>query len=181
MQLRITSQLARIGLDISKPTLSFQSTKPRVELDIAPARLDISSPKPRVIIDQSQCFADAGLRGLLDFALYCSENSRSQFSDAIDKRMSDGKHLAAIYTGSSIADLGKEAMQDQHVFEIRAIPQQPPTIEADVQPVSINYQPGPVKTTFNKGMIEHQAEWGKVETYLEQRNNINIQWIDEHI
>ncbi|MEN6390751.1 MAG: DUF6470 family protein [Syntrophomonas sp.] len=181
MQLRMTSQLARIGLDISKPTLTFQSTKPQVELAITPARLDITSPKPKVIIDQSQCFADEGRRGLLDFALYCTDYSRSEFSDAIDKRVSDGNNLAAIYAGSSIADLGKEAMQDEHIFEIRAIPQQPPKIEADVQPVSINYEPARVDTSLNKGIIEHQAQWGKVETYLKQRNYIDIQWIDEHI
>lgn len=182
MQLRMTSQLARIGLDISKPTLTFQSSKPQVELDITPARLDITSPKPRVIIDQTQCFADEGRRGLLDFALYCSENSRSEFSDAIDKRVSDGDHLAAIHTGSSVADLGVEAMQSgQHVFEIRAIPQQPPTIEADVQPVSIDYEPATVDTSLNKGTINHQFEWGKVDTYLKQSNTLDIQWIDEHI
>lgn len=182
MQLRITSQMARIGLDISKPTLSLQSTRPRVEVDTAPARLDITSPRPRVIIDQSQCFADEGRRGLLDFALYCSQNSRSEFSDAIDKRVSDGHHLAAIYAGSSIADLGKEAMQaGQHVFEIRAIPQQPPTIEADIQPVSINFEPARVNTSLNKGTVDHQFQWGKVETYIKQPNDIDIQWIDEHI
>lgn len=182
MQLRITSQMARIGLNISKPTLNLQSTKPRVELDIAPARLDITSPKPKVIIDQSQCFADAGLRGLLDFALYCSDLSRSEFSDAIDKRVSDGNHLAAIYTGSSISDLGVEAMQDeQHIFEIRAIPQQPPIIEADVQPVSVDYEPARVNTDLNKGTVEGQFQWGEVETYLDPPNHINIQWIDEKV
>lgn len=182
MQLRITSQMARVGLDISKPTLNLQSTKPQVDLAITPARLDITIPKPKVIIDQSQCFADAGKRGLLDFALYCTEYSRSEFSDALAKRVSDGNHLAAIHTGSSIADLGVEAMQDrQHVFEIRAIPQQPPMIEADVQPVSIDYEPARVDTSLNKGTVDHQFQWGKVETYLQQRNYIDIQWIDEHI
>ncbi|MEQ8176648.1 MAG: DUF6470 family protein [Syntrophomonadaceae bacterium] len=182
MQLRITSQMARIGLDISKPTLNLQSTKPQVELDITPARLDITSPRPKVMIDQSQCFADEGLQSLLDFALYCSGYSRSEFSDAIDKRVSDGNNLAAIHTGSSIADLGREAMQEkQHVFEIRAMPQQPPIIEADIQPVSINYEPAKVNSSLNRGIVDPQFQWGKVGTYVAQRNYIDIQWIDEHI
>lgn len=182
MQLRITSQMARIGLDISKPTLNLQSMQPRVELDVTPARLDIKSPRPKLMIDQSQCFADAGLRGLLDFALHCSEYSRSEFAEGIDKRVSDGNHLAAIHTGSSIADLGVEAMQgDQHVFEIRAIPQQPPIIEADVQPVSIDFQPARVNTDLKRGNVDQQFEWGKVHTYVAQRNSLNIQWLDEHI
>ena len=119
---------------------------------------------------------------MLDFALYCTEYCRSEFSDAIAKRVSDGHHLAAIHTGSSIADLGVEAMQaDQHVFEIRAIPQQPPKIEADVQPVYIEYEPARVNTSLKRGTVDHHFQWGKVETYLQQRNYIDIQWIDEHI
>lgn len=181
MQLRINSQMAMIGLKTTQPTVDLRMDLPEIQLESNPPRVEITSTMPKISIDQSQCFADEGHRGLLDFALYCSEYSREQFSEGIDQTVSDGNNLAAINSGFSIADLGVEAMEDdQHVFEIRAIPQQPPVIEFDIQPVSIRCSQGQVEVNIKEGKIKNNYQPGQVDTYLAQRNYLNIQWIDDH-
>jgi len=56
MQLQMRSQLALIGLEISKPFLHLRTTRPKVELQIKKPEIKIHSPRPVLHIDQTQCF-----------------------------------------------------------------------------------------------------------------------------
>ncbi|HWP95343.1 MAG TPA: DUF6470 family protein [Syntrophomonadaceae bacterium] len=179
MELRISSQMARMGLNITRPSMNLTNSLPQIELELTPSRLEISSPSPRIEIDQSQCFADEDHRNVADFMQYWTDYSRSQMTQGIDRIVSDGNNLAAIQTGFSIADLGAEAVDDQKEFEIIAVPSQPPRIDWEIQPVSYQFTPGTVQITANPGQINNQFQWGKVEAYVAQPSSLDIQWIDD--
>jgi hypothetical protein len=181
MELRLNSQMAAIGLNISRPAIILNSTQPRIEIDTRPALMEIESPKPKMDIDQTQCFADESHRGLLDFALYCSEYSRSEYFKGLERTVAEGNNLAAIQTGFSVADLGYASLPEKNNFEIVSVPSQLPRIEVDVQPVSYRFTPSQVTVQAIDGRIENNFQRGKVEVYIARPNSLDIQWIDDRV
>lgn len=181
MRLSMTSQMAIIGMNISAPFLALETALPRIEMETTPSVLEIDSPKPRLSIDQSQCFADVSHRGLMDFALYCSEYSRSEFFRGLERRVVTGNNLAAIHTGFSVADLGQASIPEEKVFEIISVPSQPPRIDFDVQPVGYQFRPAQVNVQAVNGQIDNQFQWGKVEVYIEKPNHLDIEWLEDRI
>ncbi len=178
MQLRISSQMAVIGINISRPSIMLNSTRPRIGIETTPSALEIESPKPRLNIDQSQCFADVSHRGLADFAQYCSEYSRSEFFRGLNRTVAEGNKLAAIHTNFSVADLGEASIPEENEFEIICVPSELPRIEFDVQPVSYNYTPSKINLEVVRGQVDNEFKWGKAEIYVARPNQLDIQWID---
>lgn len=176
MQLSINTQMARLGLEITKPWLSMSNSQPKLEIESSPGRLEIKSPPPRILIDQTQCFADVDHRGNADFLSYWLNFSHNKYMENLSKRVQDGNRLAAIHSGFSIADLCAEAMVEDHIFDIIAVPGELPRIEAIVQAPEINYIPGQVLTRLNPGQTQNEFQWGKVQAYMLQKNLLEIEW-----
>lgn len=179
MLLKMSSQAARIGLNISKPSMSLTSTQAQITMETAPSRLEITSTSPRIQIDQSQCFADEDHRNITDFMQYWSDYSRSQLAQGIDRIVSNGNNLAAIQTDFSIPEMAAQASEEQADFEIVAVPSELPRISVDMQPVSYQFTPTELRMDVKPGQVNNQFQWGKVDTYVAQPNSLDIQWIDD--
>lgn len=181
LQIRIDQQYAKIGLDIKKPFLALQTTPPQIELDIQEPEIEIHSPRPRLHIDQRECFADMDKRTPEVFSRYWTGIAINKAFEAVGTISSEGDSLGQIERGITIENLAQYVMDNMVDFNVTAIPKQPPKIEADVRPVEFNLRRGTVDSRLNRGQVEHNFEWGKVNAYLRQKNYLNITWEESKI
>ena len=173
--MRINQQYAQIGIKSTAPRLDMKTTLPRLEVETIPGQLDISSPNPQLHIDQSKCFADAGLKTpemLLDSVW---SQAKSDALAAIEGIVQEGNQFASV-KGPSPGDilLNRYTSGQQHEFGIKAMPQQPPEIWAEVYPIQVEYTPAQVQGTVIPGSIENNFQWGQISVYLQQRNEISM-------
>ncbi|MEA1962362.1 MAG: DUF6470 family protein [Bacillota bacterium] len=176
MELHINQQYAKIGLNIQKPSLELRTTQPQIELKTTRPELSIESPRPRMTIDQSQCFADVNRRGIVDFARYNAQQGASDAMAGIARRASEGDMLAKI-NGITVEQLcADSAYQGEIDYNIGTIPKQPPRIDWDIRPVTTDLKRGTVDLRLHRGTFENNFQRGKVETYLLQKNYLDITW-----
>jgi hypothetical protein len=179
VHLQIHQQYAYIGLNIKEPALRMHTVHPRVEIKTEPAQLAMESPGPDLHIDQSKCFADAGLRSPEVLKDYLISLALSAFSAGVDEIVYEGNALAQI-TGTSVADLAAACLDTDHVFDVKAIPQQRPDIRFDIHPVKIDYRPADVNASLRRGRVESHLERGRVEGYIRQKNYARIRYVGEN-
>lgn len=173
--MRIHQEYAQIGIKSKAPQMDMRTTLPRIDMETIPGELDMKSPGPKLHIDQSKCFADANLRTPMMLLDHIWSQAKSDALAAIGEIASEGDQFASP-KGPSIGDimLNRYNSQRQHEFGIKAIPQQPPEIRAEVYPVEVNYSPAQVVAELISGNVENRFEWGQVNIYLQQRNSITM-------
>ncbi len=179
MQLQMRSQMALIGLEISKPFLHLRITKPQINLEIKEPELHIRSLRPVLHIDQTQCFADAGKRTLSAFTAYYADRGWADALEGIARRAQEGDMLAQIHKGYTIEKLAAQNLGEIADFNVTAIPKQPPRVWFDTYPVQYEFNPGDVDTRLQRGRVEGYFQWGKVNIYLRQKNYLEINWVED--
>lgn len=179
VHLQIHQQYAQIGLNIKEPAIRLHTVHPRLEMNTRSGQLTMESRRPDLHIDQSKCFADAGLRSPEALKDYLISQALSDFMEGVGEVASEGDALAQI-NGTSIADIAATCLDTEHVFDVKAIPQQPPDIRFDIYPVKIDYQPTDVDIRLRQGRVESNLDRGKVEVYLKQKNYIEIRYAGEN-
>jgi len=178
MELRIDQQYAKIGLDIKKPRIDLNIDKPRIEINTSPSKLEIHNPAPVLHIDQSQCFADAGLRNNELFRQYRSQLALSDFASGLDRVVSEGHILAAFEKGGSISQVSFDRCNPPpDNYTISEIPKQPPRTWFDTYPVSFRFTPAKVDLKLHWGKVDNNFDWGRVNVYLTQKNYLHINWV----
>jgi hypothetical protein len=179
VHLQINQQYAQIGLNTKLPAIRLHTVHPRLEANTQPAQLTMESPGPVLHIDQSKCFADAGLRSPEDLKDYLIDLALSDLLEGVGRVASEGDALAQI-NGTSIADIAATCLDTNFVFDVKAIPQQPPEIRFDIYPVKVDYQPAQVNTRLIRGRVDSSLDWGRVEVYLRQKNYVQIRYAGEN-
>ena len=102
MQLQMTSQLALIGIETTRPLLQPPLVKPQLELQIEEPQLEIHSPRPVLHIDQTQCFADMNKRTPAAFAAYYASQGWSDSFQGIARLAMEGDSLGRIENNYSL-------------------------------------------------------------------------------
>jgi len=181
VQLQMTSQLALIGINTTRPMLQPQLVRPQLELQIEEPRLEIHSPRPVLHIDQTQCFADMNRRTPVAFMAYYASQAWSDSNGCIARLATEGDSLGRIENNYSIADLAMQDLGETAEINVTAIPKQPPKVWADTYPVEFNFQRGIVKGTLQQNKTEGNFQRGQVNIYIRQQNYLQIDWIDNKV
>ena len=182
MELRIDQQFAKIGIDIKKPQINLNITNPQIEIQTSPRKLEIQAPMPVLHIDQSECFADAGLRNNEQFRQYCSQLAYNDFSSGLNRVVSEGQILANFEKGGSISLVSfNRCNPPPDYFTVTAIPKQPPRTWVDTFPVSFRFTPAIIDLKLNWGTVDNNFDWGRVNVYVAQQNYLNINWTAEKL
>lgn len=181
MELRIDQQYARIGLNIQKPQLNLKTQQPQINMNSSRPEVKIESPKPQITIDQRDCFKSYFKMNINDLTAYFADKGYQDCIEGIQRRVNEGHELASIEKGGSIAGIAVNKMDRTLEFAIKSLPENPPRIEAVIQPVQIDFIPADINIQFQRGSVENRFQWGKVNVYLEQQNYIKINWIDNKV
>ena len=177
-QLRMESQFARLGLNITKPEQEIQQPHAELNLQQKPAELSIVQASTELNIDSSQARANIGIMTSMQFSDSNVAYAHQKWLQAISEKSQEGDRLMRIYTKeNAIAEIGRE--KDQRVLEGGYTPPSASTDEG----VDVNIQLKPVDINVNKnGMSmspvirppELSYTPGKVEPYMLQYNRLKI-------
>lgn len=158
MPIQISTTPAVLDWNVSKANLS-QSGNGALTLDLQIQKplLEMQTTLPKVQIDQSQPFAEAGLKGIKAFMDEVVSIGRQIVSEGIERIVSQGNDFINIHTGvDPIPDQANYNAYDmfEKSFNYGVIPQSRP---------SISLQEGRVNTTFNPGSVNNQSAPRKVQ------------------
>ena len=177
-QLRMESQFARLGLNITKPEQEIQQPHAELNLQQKPAELSIVQASTELNIDSSQARANIGIMTSMQFSDSNVAYAHQKWLQAISEKSQEGDRLMRIYTKeNAIAEIGRE--KGQRVLEGGYTPPSASTDEG----VDVNIQLKPVDINVNKnGMSmspvirppELSYTPGKVEPYMLQYNRLKI-------
>lgn len=177
MRLEMRSQMAHIGIETSRGIQTIE--QPRAEVDIRTnhAQVRVEGTLPKVLIDQSRCFSESGLKGVLELLAEMAQGARTACLEGMARTADQGNQLADIHNGTSvIADVADDNAwgQFQKEFGMVTMPRSRPQITVIEGELDIRVEEGRVEnqTRPQKPVIEFQR--GKLDIYLEQRNYLEI-------
>jgi len=178
MPIQIQSNPAKLSIHTNHASISMRGNgaKP-LDIESEIAQVDMESNKPQLKIDQTECFAEAGLKNIKAFMDDAVAYGQQKFSEGVSRIVSDGNSMAAIETGyDPIADQAYQnayAMFD-HEFNYDAIPKSRPQIEVTPGNVNYNYRPAHVQNNTQAQPIQNSYTPGKVEITVKEYGKVDI-------
>lgn len=181
MPLKITTTNAQIGMETTNAKLDIQQSKADVKMQTKQAKLNIKSENSKIQIDQSVCFSESGLKDVFELIKSSANLGKQRASQATARIASEGDQLMRIENGGNpiVSQAIRNAFEaDNKDYNIGLTPKSRPKISATDPKLNIDFQKGAVNidVKVNKPIINYQP--GKVDTYLKQKNSINIEYVD---
>lgn len=182
--IRITTVPAKIQIESTPGRQEIQQPKADLQLETDHVRMDIETKLPKVNIDQSQCFSEAGLKGIRALLDDMISNSQSAHSKGMSRIVSQGDEMIDIHTG--VDAIANQA--EYNGFElfntditVKSIPQSRPEITVDEGENDIQYNKGESKqnVTVNPPVIRYNP--GQVRTSMAQYNSIKFEYVGENV
>jgi hypothetical protein len=182
MELRITHNHAKIGINKIDAFLSIQQPRANMEIKTTPADLGLEIEKPRVIIDQSQCFSEAGLKGIFELTEENAQLAQQAALEAIGNYATEGTRLAQIETRVNvIAEIGAEKLLPEPAeINIKFIPQSRPKIDV-VGGVKFNPQMGKVDINIQANRPKIDVKNGSVEIFMLQKPEFHFEFVGNNL
>lgn len=163
--------------------MDIRQTPPKAHIEQRPPELYIERKLPEVHIDQTQCFAESGLKPVLQLASdFYKEGLQAGF-EAIGRIAEEGTRLRSIEKGGNpIAEIAYEKSLRNDQVTMVQMPKSRPKIEWDMGYLRIDWRPNPAKIeweTYTTAQIN--ATKHKVEIYMRQWPDIKIEYIGNNI
>ncbi len=176
-QIRLESTNAQIGLQIKNAVNHIEQPKAALSIEQPTAELTIKTTRSKLTIDQTQARADVDLKSVFKRTEEYAQKGYQDLLEGIARRAQQGNELMKIeHKGNPIAN---QAIQNGHKpmkeFGLKFIP--------SAGSVKLNYKPAQVEidwkpqkpiidVTVNKPIYNYEP--GKVEAYLERKNDLKI-------
>lgn len=178
MRLVMSSQTALIGLRTTPPKLeihqpdiddsSLKNTLPKVEMQ---------STQPQIRIDQTEPFAESGLKSVFRMQSEMAANARSQMLKDMGTNISQGNELADIQNkGNPIAEQADYNAfgRNNFSFGMVTMPKSKPKIDVIEGRVDIQVKEGELQGKYKVQQPRINGVPGSLEIYLRQRNKLDI-------
>lgn len=95
-QIRMESQLMKIGLRSTPATLTIKQPKAIQRIEQKPAELEIRTKHGRLTIDQSQAFAEANLKSIYELNKEYARRGKQKWLEGVARRAREGRELMSI-------------------------------------------------------------------------------------
>lgn len=180
MSIRLTASTTPylIGMSTTPAKLNMRTTQPKVELHQEHGKVMIQTTAPKITIDQSQCFSESGLKGILELTRDMANESVSIMNESVGRIAEQGTELTNIHLGGNpIADQASYNAYDQfsHEFNMVTMPTSRPNIQLVRGTVRIQATGGKVDAKLIRGEVATDYSPGKVEIYARSKNSIQFQ------
>lgn len=178
--IRVNQQPAILAWDTKQGRLDQEGNGKQVlNIETEKPELQITTRKPKLTIDQSEPFAEAGLKGIRAFMDDSVAFSRQKLSQGIDRIVSDGNEWINIHTG-------QDPIPDQAVrnafemfdkeFNFAMIPTSRPKIDVEPGEVNLDLKRGKVvNNTQNEKVRMNYSPWS-INYYMKQYNSIEFRF-----
>lgn len=181
LQLQVNHTWPQIGVNRTPGRFEMQSPGYTLNMSVTQPQTRIEATLPKVTIDQSQCFSEAGLKGITDLRDEMISRSRSAMLSSIGRIVEQGNQKADILNGkNAIPDQAyyNAIEQFNKEFNMGTIPKSRPRIDVTEGTLNIQVTEGQVtnNTVPQKATLQYQH--GAIEIYLKQRPSIETRFVD---
>ncbi len=183
MDLRITTTYGQIGIRTYQGRISIEQTKPEALIEQPRADLSIETEISKPMVDNSQCFAESGLKPVLMLAHEFYEESFNRGLEAIGEMADEGWRLMAIeHGGNPIAEIATERTLKERELVMVSMPQSRPKIEWTPGYVNIEFKQNQPRVNWNiNNRARIDAEKSRVEVFMERYPSIKIEYVGNTI
>ncbi|MBM7615370.1 DUF6470 family protein [Alkaliphilus hydrothermalis] len=180
--IKITTQPALIGIERQEGQLSIQQNQHPMELSTTAPKLNLQIEDAVLHIDQSQCFAEAGLKNHMELTRAFTAKAKQKAIQAIGRIASEGQQMADIHRGNAIGRIAKQrSTTKEKQFDFDMIPKSRPQITVQEGRIDSSLERGTVDIQMGDYRPQIDFQPDKVEVYLRQKNSINIEYVGNHL
>lgn len=184
MGIQIQTTQALIGINRTPGKLELSSPQAVLDIQIEEPKMEISGTLSRIEIDQTQCFAESGNKTIFMLNKDNADNAKQIALANIAKVTRQGYELASIEDGGNpIASHAKENAYTQfdNEFGMVTMPKSRPVITVIDGEMDYNFTRGDVILNPQIQRVTSNYTQTKIETYLRQKNSIEINFVDEKV
>lgn len=182
MPISISQQPLIMSISSSPAKLSQSGNAAKtLNLDIKEPLLEMQTELPKVTIDQSQSFAEAGLKKNRAFMEDNTSYSQGIISQGIDRIVSQGNEMINIHTG--VDPIPEQAIYNAYdmfekSFNYAAIPTSRPNIDLIRGSVNYNFNPGKVSNSSQQQKVEMTYTPYQVNFSVSQYNSLSFRYTE---
>lgn len=184
MSLQIQQTRGQIGIQTSPGQMQIESPKQTLELSVTQAVVIVDSDPAKITIDQSQCFSESGLKGIVDFMADAVSFAKSQMFQSMGRIAEQGNALTDIHLSkTAIGDQGMYNAYDQFIYDynMETMPKSRPVINIIEGNLDIQVREGQINNTTKIQKANLSYRHGSVQISMLQYPSINIQAVDTKI
>ncbi|MGM0370367.1 MAG: DUF6470 family protein [Bacillota bacterium] len=179
MVVRINQVPGQLNLNITPPKLNLQ-TKPKANFEMSkkPGRLEIKTRDAKVEISTRQARAALNHKFHKIYSKDIAQQGYQEVMQGIAKYAQQGDQLSRIENkGQPLISQAKSNSEDPK-REIGL--KRKPGAEVKITPgdVQMNYNEGQLNVKFDSFWPQGELDWGKIESYLEPKPQLEIETID---
>jgi len=152
IELQISQQFARIGLQINDAQYDLNQKKPDLQIKQSPAQLDLEVTQPDLRVDYTPMLESLGLGSIAFITRNFVNETQQQYLVDIEKQIQVGDQMGAIENGLSIGKIIDQSLQPQD-SEIELV---------SLSPIDITYQPATIKSQAQLGGVDMNFSFGKI-------------------
>ncbi|MCL6636896.1 MAG: DUF6470 family protein [Alicyclobacillus sp.] len=163
-QIQIRQTFGQIGLSYTSARWSIRTQPADLSIDAPAAVLSIHTVPGRLDIDQTQAFADEGLRTPLAFAVHEAARARQTAAEGVAETADWGQRLLHIERGDAWPSWMMRYRESMRQVVPALVPRpfsvhihgEPGHVDirADVRPVRVSVQTHPVQVAFSPGSVK---------------------------
>lgn len=179
MNMVVDAQRAWIGIKTTNAQLNYKITQPIVEMKTEYGSPNAEQTKLQIKIDQSQCFSESGLKGILELSKENCSNAINLMYESVGRIVDQGNALANFHMGgNTIADQGYYNAYEQfdRDFNMVTMPKSRPKIDFVGGGVTFNPTRTVVQMTPKLIKPEFNYHAGNVEVYMKQHSQIQVRF-----
>ena len=179
IDLIISRQFGRLGLEIRDATYELNVVKPNLEIRQKPAEIHVKRTAPEIEIDYKPLLQSLGYGDFEFITRRFVQQAQEAYLQGIAKTVALGRDFAAIQHKISIGDI---------VFKHTAPVEKELTLQP-LNPPKVHIRPGTLQLAVALGGVEFEAEIGKVtvenfvfpsmRAYLEQKPELRIEAVGQ--
>ena len=168
-----------MGMKSRMSKLNIQQGHGQLEMTTTPNKLDIVKDKLEIRIDQTQCFAEAGLKTNTMLMEDYARLGRQYVMEGIARVAEEGNQLAMPNNFNAIANIAANKANKVLDFNIKFIPESKPIIDFVGGDLKVNWNIGKVDINYTPQKPQIEYVPGELDIYVEQYASIKIDFIDE--
>lgn len=189
-QLNITKTMPQIDARTERGSFDIESHTPQIELDYGHSRpyqrlgsLEMETPSAQFDIDLTKPYEDLGVRKFHSLIRFMKNKWYKKTLAGIAEFAREGDQLGQIGNARQrIAQLAKKELDEsQPQLALKSIPENPPDVKAVPGQLKVSYQKNQISVSTNFEFPTVKVNPAKLNIYLAQEGNINIEIINNNI
>ena len=173
--LDITQVSNKIGMNIKDPKTNISKQESKFEVNQQLGDMQINEDMVKVNVDNYPARYDLGYKNYKDFGKENAQKGIQISFSEIAKYARQGDQLMRIENGGNPLVSQAKAENKPENKGVTLGWKRGPDFNVKEGNLEINYNPNKPTVNFQKGSVRSELDWGKVSTFLRQKENFDIE------